>query len=92
MKFIALFLLTVLNCFAWDPSDIKVMNCEYNGRDVEFSTSQKEFFFNRVYNDRQVKLMVKNTDKPSEIDDYISISDFKGHKVTYSLKCKRVNK
>jgi len=81
------------SAFAWNPTEIKIMNCKYGSdKDIEFATSQKEFFFNRVYNDKQVKIFVKDTEKPSEIEDYMSISDFKGHKMTYSLKCTKMSK
>lgn len=88
-----LLLLISFNAFAWNPTEIKVVNCKYSSdKDIEFTTSQKEFFFNRVYNDKQVKIFVKDTEKPSEFDDYMSISDFKGHKITYSLKCSKISK
>ena len=92
MKLLFMMLLSI-EAFAYNPTEIKVVNCQYaSDKDIEFTTSQQEFAFNRVYNDKQVKIFVKDTDKPSEIEDYMTISDFKGHKITYSLKCKKMPK
>jgi hypothetical protein len=88
-----LLLLVSFNAFAWNPTEIKIVNCKYGSdKDLEFTTSKSEFLFNRVSNNKQVKVFVKDTDRPSEIDDYMMISDLKGHKMTYFLKCKKMSK
>jgi hypothetical protein len=88
-----LLLLVSLNVFAWNPTEIKVIDCNYGVSDsVSFSTSQKQFNYDKSVNGKQIKIFVEDTSKLSEIEDYVIISDIKGYKMTYSLKCKKVSK
>jgi len=65
--------------------------CEYNfGNDKIVETVQnnvtivhKKYAKNNLF----YEYKIKDINNFNEIDDYISISNLKGHRITYSLKC-----
>ena len=78
----------LLSSSAWAA---KTLRCEYNNKlnQVEFSlnnfdlTSFKKEF---KVKDKKYSIVVKNVNVPSEIDDFLTISDDK-YKMTYALDC-----
>lgn len=89
---IALMLLTS-NVLSMDLTKVRTLYCEYGFMyDFAISTSANTVSLDKTNKLKQeyTKIVIKNTDKPSEMDDWISISNSKGHKITYSLKCKEL--
>lgn len=68
------------------------INCEYNFGMASFATGNiqklkqihKEFETNGL----KYEVHIENVKEFTEVEDYITIENEKGHKITYALECK----
>lgn len=70
----------------------ELINCEYAHGMKSFTTSnvtkmetiKREF----MMGDLKYQVHIENTESFAEVDDYITIENSEGHKITYALECK----
>lgn len=87
MKFIWMLLLLTNQVFA-----ARILSCDYDNRTKNFEFSLNDFenkSFKKEFEvqSKNYKIFVKDITKPSEIEDYVTISDSK-YKMTYPMSCK----
>ena len=86
--------LIYLICFNKTFALNKVYNvsCSYNFDtnffEIETNKTKNIEYINKK-NGIKYKIFIKNIDKFSEIEDYMTQENNLGHKVTYSLKCQK---
>jgi hypothetical protein len=93
---IVLFFLSLIS-FSWcslkaSEIDNFVIKCTYKNKDVILSSGslRKTVKFNRVYVDKKVQYYINDINNLDEIEDYILLSNSKGHNIIYPLKCKKI--
>lgn len=84
------FMAYAVNGLAFNQS--KIINCDYNFKNssLMFSvgTLKKSVTLTRKYENLTYKIFISDINNPSEANDFITIKNKKGHKITYSLRCK----
>lgn len=85
-------ILIVMIMFTYECSEAKsVIVCNFDfglkeislGNVLNKKTITKEFINNGI----KIKYHINNTNKFSELDDYVTMENEQGQKMTYSLKC-----
>ena len=93
MKFYMAIMLFGTNLFASNSITINTISCEYGfmyNATVATSVESLKIKSFDVKKQLSTTIVIKDTKNLSELNDWIKISDSKGHTITYSLKCRKL--